>query len=330
MICPDCGYQNPAVAANTKTRTFCPSCGTKLARVAWVAGTAGVTRTIPSTPVEGRARRSIVGVAALSVVLAALAAVVVFGGLLGGSGGTRTPVPTLVAGNVTPVGSGMVVASTMTAARPGGTAPVSIGEPTSTSAGSTDLAIATRSPDQATSTDSTDQPTPETASGTPPGPTPVPSSSGSRFRCETQTSTDPSPTRWRITQAAWRPVGESDRFTLTLVRMPTRAPQRAEVTVELVPIDQVESRFGIPPPTVGDTAIVVQMDDPIRLNATIERDAVAMSALRSVRVSGNGSGAVFAVLGVAGPGCFDLSIPTWDDFADPPSPSELVIEIERP
>lgn len=157
-----------------------------------------------------------------------------------------------------------------------------------------------------------------------PSPEQTPRAGGGGFRCETQTLTAPEARTWTVTRARWGQRSGFDYISFVM-RRGGNADEAATVTAELMPADEVWSRFGIDPPGSGDAALVVAFERAVRLSGPFGR-SVDQRALQDFRLQG-GEGVVHAVLGVAGSGCFQMSAPGWANGA--PRNVEVTLQIER-
>ncbi len=147
--------------------------------------------------------------------------------------------------------------------------------------------------------------------------------------CEPQTVTAPGPGAWRMAtrrgDIQLTGQGGSTRLLFRVYRAGA-ADGAASVSVEAMPADEAESRFGIDPPGDGETAVVVSFSPEFRgVGRRFEIGRVG--AVDGVIISNEGSGVV-AVAGVGGSGCFNLAASGWEEGAAGRS-AELVIDIER-
>jgi hypothetical protein len=147
---------------------------------------------------------------------------------------------------------------------------------------------------------------------------------GEGFRCETQSLTAAEPGTWTVARARWGQRSGFDYISFVL-RRGGNSDEAATVTAELMPLDEVESRFGVDPPTGGDLALMVTFERTVRLSGPFGRN-VNQRALQEFRLL-RGDDVVHAVLGVAGSGCFQMSAPGWDDGR--PRNVEVTLQIER-
>jgi hypothetical protein len=160
------------------------------------------------------------------------------------------------------------------------------------------------------------------------GPTAPPATpgddTGEGFRCETQTVSASEPGAWTVVRARW---GQRPRFDYIsfVLRRGGSSDDTATVTAELVPLDEVESRFDIDGPDDGDRALVVTFESPVDLSGPFGRNP-NQRALQSFQLL-RSEGVVYAVLGVSGTGCFDMTAPDWENGR--PRNVEVRLEIER-
>jgi hypothetical protein len=234
--------------------------------------------------------------------LALLAVLGIVAVLAGWIGANPTPTPSGIANGSSTPG----VATT-----PPGTVPPTAstsGVPTD-SATPTDSAIPT---DTATPTD-----VPPTATATliptatPTQPVPTPTRQPpSGFSCETQALTASEQGRWRVVSISRGTRSAFDYFALNLERMSGGAGT-VGAEVNLVPKDEVFNTYGVDGPTLGDIALVLYVNNPIKVSAQSDT-VVNFDSLEEWQMTVTSEG-LYSALGVSGSGCFSLSAPGWDD-----------------
>jgi hypothetical protein len=292
--CWNCG------TANEATRTFCQSCGQQLKQARtrrWravgrgaVAGASGRSQDEAGTTADpaNRTRRLAVIAGAVAVVAVLLIAAAVMSGFLGGKDDVATIEPSRATAAAAVTGTGGAVATAPAASGAGGTDGAATVEPGATAAD------------------------------------PAASGSAGRFRCETQTLAAPGTGRWEVRTVRYGDRAGFDYLTFNLRRRGA-ADATGGVTAELVPLADVETRFGFDAPDDGDVALVVRFDGPIGLNGSFGR-GVGRRALREFRLLRE-SGVTYGVLGVDGDGCFELRSPDWAGGSG--ANAAITIDIER-
>lgn len=299
--CDVCG------TANELSRAFCLNCGARLKKAGTTTGTALAVAAADDERRRGMRMVGWVVLGACLFIVAAAGAFVVLGGLNPpASPGPATPPATLIA--VNPSGSTLPVAPTS--------------PPASGAAPATDQPLVTPPPASL-------EPPPSGVPATPvvtippasvPPATPPPAGG---FVCAPSTLAASVPGKWQIFQAHWGRKGGAD--TLTLEMHPSTSSSAGGVGANLLPADQVQPTYGIAGPTNGSLALVLSYNDAVTLTGPFGAQ-IGFKALQEFHLTRK-SGLVYAVIGVNGSGCYNLSSDAWTSGSS--SSPEFVISLQR-
>ncbi|CAN5759073.1 hypothetical protein BH23CHL7_BH23CHL7_10180 [soil metagenome] len=147
------------------------------------------------------------------------------------------------------------------------------------------------------------------------------------FRCAAQTIDAPEAGTWQFFRASFGTRSGFDYLTLHL-RQTGTADGRASITAEVMSASDVSSRYGLDPPEGADTALVINLEGPVRIPGSFG-GRPRHSALRGFEVMTGDDGTVRVVAGVNGPGCFALVADDWQS-GETPRTTDVTLQIERP
>lgn len=174
----------------------------------------------------------------------------------------------------------------------------------------------------------TPSPAPPSAASMSPSATPTSPPAATGFTCDPASIRDSTSASWRLIRVRWGPRGPFDQLALVLEQRRSTSDRATVVSVESVPSADVTERFGLPPPSAGDRAIVVTFDGPVGLPSPIESEP-ALGIIKDLLVHEGTDGLVRAVVGVTGDGCHRLSAPAWS-FGAAPQEVEVILDVREP
>jgi hypothetical protein len=147
------------------------------------------------------------------------------------------------------------------------------------------------------------------------------------FRCTAQAIDAPEAGAWQLFRASFGTRSGFDYLTLHL-RQTGRADGQASISAEVMSASDVASRYGLDPPEGADTAMVINLEGPVRIPGSFG-GRPRHSALRGFEVLTGDDGTVRVVAGVNGPGCFALVADDWQSGRTSRT-TEVTFQIERP
>jgi hypothetical protein len=105
-------------------------------------------------------------------------------------------------------------------------------------------------------------------------------------------------------------VGHSGKFdTLGIVMSPLPGSDTATVDAGLMPLDEVQAKTGLPPPTGGTIALVLSFNQAVTSGSF--QYPIGYKALHDASF-GRSNGVVYVIAGINGAGCFRLTPMSWD------------------
>jgi hypothetical protein len=219
----------------------------------------------------------------------------------------------------------------MTGGAPPSASPVASAVPSPTAAPTAAPTVAPSPTPATTPTPApTAAPTPTPAVTAAPTPTPPPTPAGTPkasprvgeptdWRCTgSATITDPVARGWTLSEVYTADRRSYDRVTLRLIPAPERDGTSANAVADKVAPAAVPRR-GLTPPGAGSVAVLVGFSDPV---AALREQVLTpnLPAVKSLAIETSDDGRTWVVLGVAGPGCFQLRSPEWRDASSAGEP----------